>query len=209
MTTLINRHFFKHATTKTVGFNNLCNIIHKIETEGVYQGQVYLGQTLLGSFSLKSDSSISSTQVQIDVSSFDSVSHVNLTGKVQTNPSYAIGKSGFLVIFASGPQDGFYVTLSTSDGKTTTIVFDTRKLDNGDIVIFRPVIPGMYVVSDDGGTHKIDDSVVKGPAGTNPATLKPVPVTFKPAGIEPNSVDVAPLQALVISFTAAASLSFS
>lgn len=211
MNATINRDIFKHLNTNSQGFNNLCTIIHLIAAEGQYTGQVYLQGNLLGAFSLVSDASVTDTQVQIDVSTFDHVSQVNLKNQVDPNPSYSVGKGGYMLLYASGPQDGFYVTLSTNAGNTATVVFDTRDLNNGDLAIFRPVTPGSYTLTNDKGTQQASITVQSYPDHQypNPATLNPIAANLTAAGFVPNSITLSPLQALVVTIATLASLDFS
>jgi hypothetical protein len=204
----INTHFFKFTTTAGSGFNNLCTIIHQLAAAGQYTGQVYLQGNPLGAFTLTVDPSVSTTQVQIDASAFDQVSQINLKNQVVTNPAYSLAPGGYVLFYASGAQNGFYVTLSTTAGTTTTIVFDTRDLDNGDYTMFRPVNPGNYTVTNDKGAQTAAITVSAYP-GTGPASPDPVTATLTQTGFTPNNIQLVQLQALMISVGIPASLSFS
>ena len=210
---IVNPSVFKHATATSDGFNNLCTIIHQLATQGQYAGQVYLQGTLLGSFTLTSDPSVSATQVQIDVSTFDQLAQAqgNQSNPVPANPAYSVGQAGYVIFYASGPQNGFYVTLSTGAGTNATIVFDTRNLDNGDTLVFRPTSPGNYSVTNDKGNQQLAVVVQSYPPhqSPDPTTLNPVTCTLAQGGFNPANISLSPLQALVISIGIPASLSLS
>jgi hypothetical protein len=210
MNSAINRHFFRHVRTRTEGFNNLCTLIHKVEEEGRYTGEVYLQKIFLGSFTLTVGQT-TATQLQIDLSSFDPISEINLKKEMSANPCFEVMKDGHVVFYLSGPQEGCYVTLSASDGKRTRVVFDSKNLDKGDMVVFRPTVPGNYRIKNELGGQVLEVAVKKYGAHKypDPNKLKPSSVGLAARGFEPDAIQTSPMQAVLISIGVPALLDFS
>ncbi len=209
MNSTLNRNFLRHKNTKQDGFNNLCTIIHQLGEAAQYQGEVYLKKQFLGSFTLIVTKDASNTEIHIDVSVFDPISQLNLSGAVIVNPTYQLQEKGYLVLYASGQQNGFHVILKQADTTGLVEVFDTRNLNKGDMVVLTPVYPGSYIVKNEEGGSLLGLTVKQHEKGKSPhpLTFNPVNVTLAESGFEPKNASVSQLQPLLINIQAAACIS--
>jgi hypothetical protein len=207
MNNVLNRSFFHHKTTKQDGFNNLCTIIHQVGEATQFQGEVYLKKQLLGTFVLKVTKEATNTQIHIDASAFDPIAQINLTGAVLANTTYLLQEKGYTVFYASGKQEGFHIILKQGDKE----LFDTRKLNKGDMVALTPIHAGDYIVKNEEGGASMTVTVKLHEKGKSPhpATLKPVTVTCSSGGFDPKSASLSQMQPLLITIQAPANISFS
>jgi hypothetical protein len=176
--------------------------------EGVYSGEVVHGKRLLGTFRLTCDAKNDSSQVNIDLSSFDSLYCANLP-QVQHRTDFAVGKDGYLVLHASGHHDGLYVKLTKLAKEKRSTCFDSRHLEKGDLIAFRLWQPGAYTIINEPGGQKATLSVREADDGKYPdlTKLEPMRVTLSDKGFDPAKIEKWPVQALVVSLETSASLS--
>jgi hypothetical protein len=207
MNTVINQHLFRHRESKSSAFNNLCTLIHKLPEEGIYAGEVVQGKRLLGSFRLTCDAKNDSSQVNIDLSSFDALFRANLP-QLRHATDFAVGKDGYMVLHASGHHDGLYVRLTKLAKEKPSPAFDSRRLEKGDLVAFRLWQPGAYTITNEPGGQKAALSVRETDSGKYPdlTKLEPVRVTLSDRGFEPAKVEKWPAQALVVTLETSGSL---
>jgi len=209
MSLLMNQNLVKYTGVSTANMNILCMVVHAMAAEGVYTGKVYAdGTSLLGTFNLTYDAANPAKQVQIDLSSFDSFTQVNLREKpFDMPPQFVTGQTGLVVFFVSGGQRNLSATLTDSKGQTT---FDTRSLDNGDTAIFRLFMPGNYSIEDTAG--QILNITVSAPVdGKYPSLTSqdPVLVDLDATGFIPNVANVNPLQIIAVSIKVPATLNLA
>jgi len=200
MTALFNPHLFKHREAATAGFNNLCTIIHRIREPGEYFGRVVCRDQLLGAFKLTCGKEATATQVDIDVSKFDAVLRAAANAESPCPERLSLSPDGHVVFFAGGHHNGVYVTLARAEQHEQKVVFDSRKLDSGDLVVFRLFYPGAYRVTDRAGAAVLHLRVREEEDGRYPqlAKLPPVTVTLSERGFDPPKVEKWPTQALLI-----------
>lgn len=203
----MNQNLLKYREVSTSNLNNLCTIMHKMAAEGSYTGQVFSdGGTLLGTFSLVYDKKNAATQAQVDLSTFDTLTQVNLNKPAfQSPPAFVTGQDGIVIFFISGAHSGLYATLAGSDNKQ---VFDSRKLDKGDAAVFRLISQGNYTVTDTAG--QVLNVTVNAPPvnGKYPALAdqQPVMITLDATGFTPGAAAIDPLQVIVVAIGVPTSL---
>lgn len=202
MTALFNPNLFKHREAASAGFNNLCTIIHRIREPGEYFGNVVCRDQLLGTFKLTCEKEATATQVDIDVSKFDAVLRAAAHAGSPCPERLSLSPDGHVVFFASGHHNGVYVTLAKAGQREQAVVFDSRKLDAGDLAVFRLFYPGAYRVADRAGAATLHLRVREEEDGRYPqlAKLPPVTVTLSERGFDPPKLEKWPAQALVIRF---------
>jgi hypothetical protein len=196
MNALFNPHLFRHREATTAGFNNLCTVIHRIREPGEYLGSIVYRDQLLGSFKLRCEKEAAATQVDVDVSKFDPLLRTAAGRDLSVPHQFSVSPDGYAVFFASSHHNGVHVTL-TSGQKT---VFDSRKLDAGDLAVFRLVYPGTYRLADRTGDATLHLRVREAEDGHYPQLTKlaPVTVTLSDRGFDPAKLEKWPVQALVI-----------
>ena len=208
MNTVINQHLFRHRETKSTGLNNLCTVIHKLSEEGLYVGEVVQGERLLGTFRLTCDEKNEQSQVNIDLSAFDTLFRANVPD-LPTPDHYAVGKSGYVVFHVSGHHNGLYVKLTEVSKEKKKPSFDSRRLDKGDMVGFRLWYAGSYTITNEVGGQKAALTVLSGEGRKLPDLTKvtPVRVSLSEKGFDPAQIEKWPVQALVINVDTGAALS--
>src|SRR6185436_9649057 len=207
MNTVNNQHLFRHRESNSSAFNNLCTLVHKLPEEGTYAGEVVQGKRLLGTFRLRCDAKNELSQVNIDLSTFDALFRANVAG-LTASDTYAVGKDGYVVFYASAHHDGLYVKLTKVSKENGGSTFDSRRLDNVDIVTFRLWHAGSYRISNEHGGHEAALSVLNAEDGKFPELAKrgPVRVRLSDKGFDPAKMEIWPTQPLVISVEVPAAL---
>jgi hypothetical protein len=207
MNTVINQYLFRHREVTSAAFNNLCTIIHRVREEGVYAGEVVQLKRQLGTFRVTCDAKHEASQVNIDLSTFDTLFRANVPD-LPVPGNYALGKGGYFVLHASGPHDNLYVTLTKLSKDKGGPSFDSRRLQKEDFVAFRLWYPGSYTITNEPGGQKATLIVLGGENHKYPDLTKqaPVQVTLTDKGFEPAKVEKWPAQALIISLETSASL---
>jgi hypothetical protein len=90
---------------------------------------------------------LETSQVNIDASLFDPTHKASKERSVN-DLMLAVGMEGFVVLHVSGHQEGVYLKLSKlEENKAVRAYFDSRKLQTGDMVVFRVIWPGEYTIS--------------------------------------------------------------
>jgi hypothetical protein len=207
MNTVINPYLFRHRQTKSAAFNNLCTIVHRSTEEGVYAGEVGQGRRVLGTFRLTCDAKSESSQVNIDLSTFDAVFRANVPD-LPAPGNYTVSKDGYVVFHASGHHDNLYVKLTKVSKEKGEPTFDSRRLDKGDIVAFRLWHPGSYTITNEPGGQKAALTVLNADNRKHPDLTKqqPVRVRLSDKGFDPAKIEKWPAQALVITIDTQAAL---
>jgi hypothetical protein len=207
MSTVINQNLFRHHDTRSAAFNNLCTVIHRLAEEGDYLGEVVSGKRLLGTFRLRHARAGGESQVNIDLSWFDEVFAAN-TPRGGGSREYTVGQDGYVVFHVSGHHTGLYVTLTRIQEKKTAPSFDSRKLGKGDILALRLWNPGAYTVINEPGGQQATITVRGANDGKTyePSKLQPINVTLTEKGFNPETIDQAAFQALIINLETSAAL---
>ena len=207
MATVINQNLFRHQDTASAGINNLCTVIHQVKTEGVFLGEVVHDKRLLGTFELRYQKSFDESQVNVDLSRFDDLLRANDFDD-DYGPKLELGQEGYVVFYATGHHDGLYVKLTRIDVEKPVLTFDSRKLGAGDMVVLRLWHPGQYTLANELGKQKASLKVAGAVDGKfrDPRKLDPAKVTLSDGGFDPNYLEKAATQALIVEIKTAASL---
>jgi hypothetical protein len=199
MRSIINNNLFRYNSSSTEGMNNLCTVIHKLKTGGFYRGEVFLNQRYLGSFKINYDAKIETPQLNLDASLFDPTSSANKQRRL-TPLTMEVGMEGYIVFHVSGHQKDAYFTLKKLSEKKREDYFDSRKLSNGDMAVFRVIYPGEYLIKNTRGSQVLAVTVREEKEGKypDPSKIQPLTVTLSEKGFETKKSEIYPLQAIII-----------
>jgi hypothetical protein len=196
----LNRALFAHDHCSTDAFNSLCTIVHQLDGNGAFAGEVMRGKRLVGTFALRFDEALASHQVHIDLAAFDPPLARGRT-ELGVRPAFEVGGKGFLVFHTSGERGDFRVRLQRRDDGAAEVAYDTAELAAGDMVVFRLWNPGMYLLKQSGGSHDATIRLRLATDGKYPSglgKLSPVHAKLTARGFEPRSIELWPLQALIV-----------
>jgi hypothetical protein len=201
MNPVFNQNLFRHKNTSSSQLNNLCTVIHKFKSEGSYLGEVFLGKTHMGSFTVRCSKNFANPQVNVDASMFDRIYANSKKLATVHNQSFEVRAEGFIVFYASGHHDGFYLTLKRAGEKEPENYFDSRKLSDGDMIAIRLIYPGEYELKNEPGNQSMNIFVRKAEDGKyhHPSKLPPKTIDLADRGFPEKNLTLEPLQALVIN----------
>jgi len=141
MTMFINQAVLNTVNMKSDALGVLDSIAHPFQYPGQYQGQVMVGKTMVARFVIDIRAEGNGEQVTVNLDEVTKNKKVTrLTG------GKADGKVPVYALFHATSARDYHVIIKGSDGKS--VVFDSRKLDTGDIYIVMPVQPGDYDIGD-------------------------------------------------------------
>lgn len=175
----VNRHLFGD-TVDSRALTVPAMVFHHMAESGEYSGTVFQGARETGSFRLKVGAGPG--QVNIDLA--------NLA------PVYEVGAGGYAVFHVSGGSGGFAAVIAREG-----YVFDTRKLQAGDLFAVTLMRPGAYTVRNEvtGETARV---LVAGAAADSLAFN----ITVTDQSMSPQQVEVAGGQGIVFRLEAPAAL---
>lgn len=202
MKSIINQNLFKHKNSASNSINNLCTVIHKLDEEGVYVGEVFQEKNYLGNFRIAYKKEFENPQVTIDASMFDPVYYKMLQkANIPKQKELQVGMEGYVVFYVSGHHDGVYFTLKMIDEKKEKEIFDSRRVGKGDMVVFRLLYPGDYLILDEIKKTSTELTVkkVEDDKYPHPSKIKPKSIEVTAKGFKLNRIEVLPLQAIIFS----------
>ena len=155
----------REDTVDSGSLASLGSIIHKVPDSGDYRGVVYHEATKVGTFSINvsenedapSDCEKSPRQLNIDLANLGG------TASKATNDcgnKFTLRAGGNIVFTAMSGTGGYAVELLRREkGKESEKVFDSRKLQAGDLFIVHVMRPGIYSIRNINGKGQTELTV--------------------------------------------------
>ena len=212
MPTLDDRSTFDRHLVTQVGLDSgaltrLGVVVHNEPEPGEYRGSVQVDDRSEGTFSVSVDRASTAAQVDIDLSALggDGAASPGCCGDHgESGHRFVVHPRGHLVFRVGSGPGGHHVTLRGADEDEQVLAYDTRQLQEGDVfsaMVLRP------------GTYKVRNELSGARAALRVAYPSPVDGRYNPAPpfevqcgerIEPDGIDLAPMQGINVHITAPA-----
>lgn len=137
----LNIHLFKQIGLDSGALTMLGTIVHNLPHPGAYHGTVVRGEEIRARFEIAVDENAAAGQVNIDLALLDDP--FNGCGRKK----FTVHPKGAIVFHVSKGPGGYYVIIDAAGGEKCATVFDSRKLDNGDVFVATVLRPGEYRVT--------------------------------------------------------------
>lgn len=199
---LFNRYLLTQFNLDSGALTMLGVVMHNFSEPGLYQATVLQGEQEVGSFVLQVDEKSPATQVDIDLARLKSQLPQPCCDEA-TRADYVVGPRGYAVFHVSDGPGGFAVVVGRGRRERAGIVFDSRKLQEGDLFAATLLRPGAYAVTNEGG-HAKADLVIAYPKRTGERYVQPEPAQIQVTadGILPRRIDVQSAQSQVYQMKA-------
>jgi hypothetical protein len=135
-----NRHILSLSVIDSGIITPMMAVIHRFPEPGSYHATVLQGDVQVATFTLVVDRDAPLTPATVDLADLQCAAFV-------VNPQTHV------LFQAPGAKEGYSVVVEGTDGKTRSIVFDNRKLENGDMLMAVLLRPGCYIASDQHGAR--------------------------------------------------------
>lgn len=192
-TALFNRYLLTQFDLDSGALTALGVVIHNFPKPGVYQGTMLRGKESISNFVLKVDENCVQMQVDIDLANVTSATPDPCCDEA-ANRTFVVNPKGYAVFHVSGGPGGFSVLLGPSDTQTPELLFDSRKLQEGDHFAATVLRPGSYSVNNalSKGESRAELVVAYPQPGRSRYEQPPVQiVTVTAKGFEPKRIQVA------------------
>ncbi len=137
----LNIHLFKQIGLDSGALTLLGTIVHNLPRPGAYHGTVMRGEEIRARFEIAVDEKAAAGQVNIDLALLDDP--FNGCGRKK----FTVHPKGAILFHVSKGPGGYYVIVDAAGGEKCEAVFDSRKLDNGDMFVSTVLRPGEYRVT--------------------------------------------------------------
>lgn len=134
----INRHMLTKNSWDSGSITSLSALMHRFAEPGSYQAAVLLGTDTAARFSLIVDEKAQEIPVKIDLGAID-------------QPVYTVNPRCYTVFQAPRGSGGYSIVVSKAKEGKKASIFDSRELQNGDMYIAAPLIPGHYAFTNQTG----------------------------------------------------------
>lgn len=184
----------------------LAAVAHTFTGSGEYRGAVHLGEKVESVFYIKADKNSPVAQVNVDLAVLTAVAAQGgsccCPESKEVPNKFVVNPKGYAVFHVSSGSGGYYVHLRKADEDPKQKVFDTRKLEEGDIYSAVVLRPGRYSVTNTlskaGAELTVHYLSVSKTAYRPPA---PVRVDVGDKGFEPRKIEVHPGQGILFHFS--------
>lgn len=189
----INTFALRTTAIESASLGVLGTVAHPLESEGEFRGLVYQGDTLAATFSLEVSPDATSTQADVDLAK------ITKGGSGRRNGfRYAVKPDGYLLLYVSEGAGGYHVVVEKLENKKSDVVFDSRKLNRGDLFVVTLLRPGRYEASGTAVDGAGSITVTYPKLERKPyAPGEPERITVSAGGFDPTSVTVGPAQGVV------------
>jgi hypothetical protein len=197
-----DRNLFTDAGLDSGSLTMLGSAVHTFREVGNYKGTVRRGDSILSTFYLSTDKNSAVAQVNIDLAALTNPepSSGNCCHDHNGNDHrFTLNPRGYAVFHVSSGPGGYYVNVEKAvDKDSDQQVFDSRKLNQGDVFSAAIIRPGSYSVTNL-LTKAQGEVVVSYPVIGKTAYKPPAPVRVKSSkrSFEPNRVELRPGQGLL------------
>lgn len=200
MKLVIDRRILSLSTLDSGVITPMMAVAHRFKEPGRYEVQVLQGDDQVAGFSLVVDTGAPHDPVPIDL------------GDIQC-PIIVVSPETQVLFRAPRAQSGYTVVVERTDAEGRSTLFDTRRLEGGDIFMAVLLRPGRYIATDEGGTSceiavtppgkemvryipSRKEGVISGGA--------PLSITYGPDGFRPGEVEARSFQSLTFMIEAPA-----
>lgn len=184
MQTLINRQLLTQTSLDSGSLTMLGSVFHRFSEAGKYHGVVLQGTKSVTTFSLTVMEEYEAMQTEIDLATIE-----------QQRRHFTLKKDGYAVFYVSRGSGGYAVVVTKLEKSDGVRVFDSRKLQQGDLFTATLIRPGKYTLRD-ANNDGPGEIVVAYPRPTGRRYVQPEPIYIDctEQGFDPNRISVAAAQ---------------
>lgn len=189
----INTFAFRTTAIESASLGVLGTVAHRLDSKGEFRGVVYKGEIVVATFDLTVSPDATSMQADVDLAKLGSRGRARRDGF-----RYSVQPEGYLLLYVSEGAGGYHVVVEAPGEERAVVIFDSRKLNTGDLFVVTLLRPGRYEMRGDGveGTGSIRVTYPE------PARVPYVPgdvvrIATSTDGFDPSSVTVGPAQGVV------------
>ncbi len=189
MKVLFNRQLITQKTFDSGTLSVLGSISHNFAELGEYYGTVLRGTETASYFKLKVEYESSVMQVNIDLATLVSDSQ------------FIVNPKGYVVFYVSSSTNVYAVIVSRVNAESEFKPFDSRELNEGDLLAVTLIQPGTYSVTNVYTDAKAEVTVTLPPKEDVPFR-PPAPVTIEcnENGFSPDKIAIASTQGQIYTF---------
>jgi hypothetical protein len=206
MRTTFDQNLFTQIGLDSGSLTMLASVVHTFPEAGEYRGAVHLGEKVESVFYITADKNSPVAQVNVDLASLTAPAAQGTgcccpeTKDAQNH--FVVNPKGYAVFHVTAGAGGYYVHLRKAAEDPKQKIFDSRKLEEGDIYSAVILRPGRYSVTDTLGKTAAGELTVHYPSVGKTAYRPPAPVRVEVGekGFEPRKIEVHPGQGIVFQF---------
>lgn len=194
---MIKQELFTQIGLDSGALTMLGTVAHQLCEPGLYRGSVQLDDAEVAHFQVTVDASAAETQCDVDLAALHNGSSEEHCSCESPPTRWTLAPGGYLLLHVGRGRGGYAVLLAARSGQDWTPVFDSRRLEDGDIFTATVLRPGRYRVTNDAGDAQGTFAVaypVRGKVPYRPG--EPVHVQVGEA-LEPADIEVGPAQTQV------------
>jgi hypothetical protein len=201
MKAFINHHLFTQTGVDSASLTMLSCVMYNFSDPGDYQGSVLRGKDTAGRFQLKVDKDSLNMQVDIDLVSVTADTPDACCKEEQS--VYVVNPKGFAVFHVSRGVGGYAVVVGRLGQERPVADFDSRELQEGDLLAVTLVRPGTYAVQLLPGGARGEIAVAYPPKAGKAPYVPPDAVTIDCAdqSLKPNRIRISCAQGQMYRFT--------
>ena len=184
----------------------LASVVHTFPEAGEYRGTVHYGEEIESVFYIKADKNSPVAQVNVDLAGLTAPAAQG-TGcccpeTKDAKNQFVLHPKGYAVFHVTGGAGGYYVHLRKADEDPKQKIFDSRKLEEGDIYSAVILRPGRYSVTNALSRAAAGELTVHYPSIGKIAYRPPPPVRVDVGGegFEPKKIEAHPGQGILFQF---------
>lgn len=206
MRTTFDPNLFTQIGLDSGSLTMLASVVHTFPEAGEYRGAVHLGEKVESVFYIKADKSSPVAQVNIDLVSL-TTPPAQGTGcccpeSKEVQNQFVVNPKGYAVFHVSAGAGGYYVHMRKADEDQNQKIFDSRKLEEGDIYSAVILRPGRYSVTNALGKTAAGELTIPYPSVGKTGYRPPAPVRVEVGekGLEPRKIEAHPGQGILFHF---------
>ncbi len=188
MSLRLNKYLFTQTSWTSEALTPLVTVAHTPAELGKYNGVVLCGKETVGLFDLVVEEKTEGSNRQIDL---QAIVDRRITGG---DEAFHVQYKKPVFFYVPSGKGGYSVVLFRYEGKKKVVVFDSRKLNKGDVFMFSPVRRGKYAMTN--GRDFKGEIHVEPPSGKSIA-IEPAVVECTEKGCAPKSVKVVTSQPII------------
>lgn len=147
----INRHIFEQTRFDSGNLAQMGFVVHQYEKSGRYQVDVYRQDELKTSFYIDVDSDSREQQISVDLAKMDAEHQKR--GKTNCccegeDAKFVLDKDGYALFYVGSGSGGYRVISSPLRDRDEDLLFDSTKLNKGDLYGLTLLRPGDYSVKE-------------------------------------------------------------
>lgn len=199
MKAYINRQLLGQTFFDSSSLTMLGAVIHNFSDPGEYLGTVLKGKEFVKDFHLSVDEKCPAMQVDIDLAALDKDVSENCRCKAEKR--FVINPKGYAVFHVSFGAGGYSVRVGKPKGEKEAELFDSARLETGDLLAVTLIRPGVYSVTNT-LTKARGKITVAYPKKEYKAyrPLKPVNIECTEQAFKPESISIQAAQGQVYHF---------